>query len=269
MLVSSGILGRELAAERTSRPKRSIAILDVGFGCGDQTWELARALEAPTWNEYRYVGLTLNPAQLEVAQQRQEREIASANRRGVQLWPGSFRLFQADAGQPDSWKRPVKTMVEALGDEKFTDKWFMALDCMYHFSPSRAPLLHYTSQKLGANLMAFDLLMNDKASKLGSLIARLIGMMGGSPYSAFLTELQYKELLVASGYDRESILIRDVSYDVFPGLVAFLDKQKRDLGPYGITLGKYNVAKRIFRWFGNSGTIRASIVVAKMKQKTS
>lgn len=267
--MASGVLGRDVQTERQTRPNRSIAILDVGFGCGDQTWELAKALEAPTWKDYRYVGLTLDAVQHEIAQQRQEREIASANRVGIKLWPGSFRLFRADAAKPESWERPVRDVVGALGSSEFTDKWFIALDCLYHFSPSRAPIFRYSAQTFGADLMAFDLLLNDKVTWFGALTLKTLSLFSGSPSGALITEQRYIAQLVASGYDKESIKINDITYDVLPGLVAYLDRQQRALAPYGISLGKYKVARRLFKWFSDSGTVRAAIIVAKLKVKNS
>lgn len=267
MLKTSGILGRDLPTERTTRPKRSIAILDAEFGCGDQTWQIARALEAPTWNEYRYVGLTRDPAQLDFAQEWQQREINAANRHGVQLWPGSFRLFQADASRPESWGRPVKAMVDVLGDTKFTDKWVLALDCLYRLPSSREAFFRYAAHNMGANFMGFDLLLNEKATMFGTVTAKLLGWFIGIPPQSFITELQYVEQLVKGGYHKESIGIKDVTYDVFPGLVTFLGIQQRQLQPYGLSLGNFSLIKYVFGWFANSGSVRAAVVTAKLKEK--
>lgn len=265
--MTSGILGRDLPTERTNRPKRSIAILDADFGCGDQTWELARALEAPTWNEYRYVGLTRDPAQLEFAQQRQQREIHVANRHGVQLWPGSFRLFQADASRPESWGHPVKAMLDVLGDTKFTDKWLLALDCLYRLSSSREAIFRHAAHSMGANFMGFDLLINEKAAMFSTITTKLLGWCIGIPPRYFIAESRYFEQLVKAGYDKESTRIKDVTYDVFPGLVTFLGRQQTQLRPYGLALGDFSVMTFVFGWFANSSTVRAAIVTAKLKDK--
>jgi hypothetical protein len=86
----------------------------------------------------------------------------------------------------------------------------------------------------------------------------------GCPWQAFLTEEEYREQLVACGYERESIIIKDISEDVFPGLVAFLERQDKALAESGISLGAgFRLARRVFGWFATSKVIRAVIVVAK------
>lgn len=266
---SAGLLTGDAIAERELRPRRSIAILDVGFGCGDQTVELARALDAPSWQSFRYVGLTLNQAQLQVAYQRIEREIATANRRGIKLWPESFRLFGANAARPDAWDRPVRVLVDSIADETLHEKWLLALDCMYHFSPSRTPLLLYAARELKANFMAFDLVLNDKARFTAKLTARLMGRLTGCPWNAFQTEEQYTQELVDAGFDRDTVVMRDVTSEVFSGLVAHIERQQRSLRPYGIAMGSFAVARRIFNWLDNTGVVRAVIVVARIKSKSA
>lgn len=266
VLRTAGLITGDAVAEKELRPRKSIAILDVGIGCGDQTVEIARALDAPTWQDFRYVGLTLNESQLQVAYQRIEREIANANRRGIKLWPESFRLFGANAARPESWNRPIRSIVDSVADDAFKDRWLLALDCMYHFSPSRSPLLLYAARELKANFMAFDLVLNDKSYFTARMTARLLGMMTGCPFSAFLSEEQYFEQLVDAGYDRDSVVIQDITADVFSGLVAHIEKQQRSLKPYGISMGKLGMAKRVFNWFDTTGVVRAVIVVAKVQK---
>ncbi|ATY66480.1 hypothetical protein A9K55_000719 [Cordyceps militaris] len=269
VLRAADLLTGDAVAEKELRGRRSIAILDVGFGCGDQTVELARALDAPAWQRFRYVGLTLNPAQLQVAQQRVEREVASARRRGVALWPESFRLLGADAARPESWARPVRTLVDGVADAALQERWLLALDCLYHFAPSRTPLLLYAARELRADLMAFDLVLNDKAFLSARVAARVVGRLAGCPLGAFLTEDAYTELLVDAGYERATVQIRDVTSAVFGGLVAHMEKQQRSLKPYGVSMGSMGVAKRIFDWIDRTGIIRAVIVVARVKRKTA
>ncbi|KAM3557917.1 hypothetical protein MY1884_004258 [Beauveria asiatica] len=270
VLCSADLLTGDGVAEKELRRRRSIAILDVGFGCGDQTVEIARALDAPAWQTFRYVGLTLNEAQLQVAYRRVEREVASANRHGVRLGPESIRLFGADAARPESWARPVRALVDGIADEAFQgSRWLLALDCMYHFAPSRTPLLLYAARELKADFMAFDLLLNERALLSARMAAKLAGRMAGCPLGAFMTEDQYVEQLVDAGYDRNAVQIRDVTSDVFGGLVAHIERQQRLLKPYGISMGSMGVAKKMFNWIDNTGILRAVIVVARVKSKAA
>ncbi|OAA59509.1 hypothetical protein ISF_06444 [Cordyceps fumosorosea ARSEF 2679] len=261
------------AATRERRARRGIAILDVGFGCGDQTVELVRAIGAPLWRSFRYVGLTLNRAQLQVAYGRVEREVAAiaSHRGGAAPWlgPDSLRLLGADAARPESWPRPARALVDGIGAEQEGERWLLALDCMYHFAPSRAPLLRYAARELRADLMAFDLLLNDRAPLAARLVVRAAGRLAGCPLGAFMTQEEYVRRLVEAGYDGEAVRIRDVTSDVFGGLVAFMEMQQRALRPYGIAMGSLGVAKRIFDWIDTTGVLRAVIVVARVKRKTA
>ncbi|CAM1507797.1 Fc.00g046450.m01.CDS01 [Cosmosporella sp. VM-42] len=248
-------------------PPGSLAILDLGFGCGDQTWELARLARSAGWSNFQYVGLTLDEVQVQAAYRKVHREVAVAGVGEIKL--ESFDLFCANAAKPETWSPRISRSVDSIADDKFTARWLLALDCIYHFSPSRKPILQYASSKLGAHFMAFDLILNESASKRDTWIARAIGVFMGCPVRSFLTESKYRDQLVECGYDRSSIMIRDITEDVFPGLVKFLDYQDRALGEYGISLGGFKLAQRLFDWFARSKVVKASIVIAHTKGKVN
>ncbi|KFH42345.1 hypothetical protein ACRE_069250 [Hapsidospora chrysogenum ATCC 11550] len=260
ILSLAGLLGVEPTAD-DGTSSRSLAVLDVGFGCGDQTLELVRLTQPRGWSDFRYVGLTMNQDQVYSASRRIYSELAAS----YHLPAESFTLLCANAAVPRAWKPRVSQAVESLAKGGFTDRWFLALDCLYHFSPSRKPILEYAARILGANFMAFDLILNESASLRDTLTMRAVGMMMGCPMKTFLTEEQYREQLVECGYDAESIVIRDITEHVFPGVVKFLDDQERALSQYGISLGGYKLAGRLFDWFGRSKVVKASIVVARNK----
>ncbi|KAF4978611.1 hypothetical protein FZEAL_5014 [Fusarium zealandicum] len=261
----SGILD-EISSETGSR--RSLAILDLGFGCGDQTWELARLSQSHSFDNFRYVGLTLNNAQVQTARQKIYREIASAGADAGGIAAESFSLFCANAAKPETWSPQVADAVYSLADENFTERWLLALDCLYHFSPSRKPVFEHAARELDAQFMAFDLLINESASSMDILKARLIGKMMGCPLGAFLTEKEYRDQLVECGYDRKLITIKEITDHVFSGLVKFLNRQDQLLGEYGVSLGGYKLAGRLFDWFDRSRVVRAVVVVARTKSKT-
>ncbi|KAG9251828.1 uncharacterized protein F5Z01DRAFT_662240 [Emericellopsis atlantica] len=255
------LLQADLISPRAS-PQRSIAILDVGFGCGDQTWALVKSIDPSTnYTDFRYIGLTLDEAQTETASRYIYSSVASSKAPCPDAT--AFKLFCADASVPKKWAGPVHREVEAL--KAFGEKWFLALDCIYYFSPSRRPIMDFSANRLGAGFMAFDLLMNPEASRKTALIARLIGVMMGCPFRTFLTQVEYERQLVDCGYPKEQIEIRDITEHVFPGIVRFLDAQDRALSQYGISLGGYKLAGRLFDWFGRSGALKAVIVVARAK----
>lgn len=263
LLKTAGLLEDDTPSDES--PPRSLGVLDLGFGCGEQTWEIARLVESRPWDRFQYVGLTLNQAQVQSASRKIYQEIPGASR----LTVDSFALFCADAARPETWKPRTKTAVESLADPRFTERWLLALDCLYHFKPSRKPVFEYAAKTLDANVMAFDLILNDRASVWDTWKLRAISVMMGCPLYTFLTEEEYRDQLAECGYDRRCTVIRDISEHVFPGVVGFLNSQERALGQYGISLGGYKLAGRIFQWFGESKVVKASVVVARTKGKSS
>ncbi|KAH7147772.1 hypothetical protein DER46DRAFT_515236 [Fusarium sp. MPI-SDFR-AT-0072] len=260
-----GAAGLSGDAPGKASPRGSLAILDLGFGCGDQTWQLARTATEQGWRDFRYVGLTLNDAQVQTSRRRIYRELSEA---GTAFDAEAFSLFRADAAKPQTWSPQIKEAVYSLADEKYTERWLLALDCIYHFSPSRKPVLSHAAKELDANYMAFDLLLNEKASTKDIWRARLIGKMMGCPLRTFLSETEYRDQLAECGYDRNEITIKEITDDVFSGLVKFLDRQDKLLAEYGITMGGFKLAGRLFNWFDKSRVVRAVVVVARTKSKT-
>ncbi|CRK47549.1 hypothetical protein BN1723_007606 [Verticillium longisporum] len=272
---SSGLASKQLLSAAgllipkspTVARRGALAVLDLGFGCGDQTWHLARLTASGPWSDFRYVGLTLNEAQVQTASRKICREVASATNSSVSadldIRADAFKLFRADAARPDTWPAPVADAVRALADERFTDRWLVALDCLYHFSPSRRPVFAFAARELAAHVAAFDLLLSEGASWRERLVLRAVGVFMGCPVGTFLVEDEYRDQLVECGYDREGIEIRDITQHVFSGLVGFLDGQERALGEYGISLGGFKLAGRLFDWFARSGVVRAVVVIAR------
>lgn len=258
----SGIL--EPVSGEDPPSQRSLGVVDLGFGCGDQTWELARLARAAGWHDLHYVGLTLNDAQVRAASRKIHRSLAE----GSEWKADAFRLFRADAARPETWSNRAREAVEGLAAEPLTERWVMALDCLYHFNPSRKPIFDYASRKLDAHFMAFDLVLDESASTRDRLALRAVGIMMGCPVGTFLTCEEYREQLVECGYDRNRIAIRDISEHVFPGVVKFIEDQERALSEYGISLGGFKLAGRLFAWFGRSKVARAVIVVARAKDKS-
>lgn len=238
-----------------------LAVLDLGFGCGDQTFELIRLTQPGSgWNNFRYVGLTLNQAQLDTASRKVAHEVSKSS----SLSSDSFKLFCADAAQPKSWNRQAAAAVQSLADPSITERWLLALDCLYHFRPSRKPVFEHAAKQLGANAMAFDLILNERASRREVWLARLICLIMRCPLKAFKTEIEYRNDLVDVGYDVDQIIIHDISKHVFAPVSAFLETQERALSLYGVSMGGYKLAGRLFSWFGRSQVVKAVIVVARV-----
>ncbi|CRK47545.1 hypothetical protein BN1723_007602 [Verticillium longisporum] len=274
LLSAAGLL---IPKSPTVARRGALAVLDLGFGCGDQTWHLARLTASGPWSDFRYVGLTLNEAQVQTASRKICRAVASATNTSasasasadLDIRADTFKLFRADAARPATWPAPVADAVRALADERFTDRWLVALDCLYHFSPSRRPVFAYAARELGARVAAFDLLLSEGASWRERLVLRAVGVFMGCPVGTFLVEDAYRDQLVECGYDRDGIEIRDITDHVFSGLVRFLDGQERALGEYGVSLGGFKLAGRLFDWFARSGVVRAVVVIARTVDKSA
>ncbi|KAK6444590.1 hypothetical protein ACSS6W_007459 [Trichoderma asperelloides] len=244
----------------------AVAVLDVGFGCGDQTVALAELIQAPSRPQFRYVGLTLNEVQQQAAQQRLDASLLAMDKSAAENL--SFKLFQADAAKPQSWNTAIRTAVNSLSDTAFSERWLLGLDCLYHFSPSRKPIFKHASQHMDANVMAFDLVLSDDASAWQTLAVRLLGFVLLCPWQTFLTEKQYREQLVECGYDGGHIEIKDVSDNVFAGLAGFLQRQDAALSPYGISLTGYTAVGKVYDWLDRTRVLKAAIVVGRKKSKS-
>ncbi len=88
-----------------------------------------------SWDRFQYVGLTLNQAQVQSASRKIYQEVSNASR----LTADSFALFCADAARPETWKPRTRAAVEALADAQFSERWLLALDCLYHFKRESHP----------------------------------------------------------------------------------------------------------------------------------
>lgn len=249
-------------------------MLDVGFGCGDQIIALTQLIQAHRRPHFRYVGLTLNGTQLEEANRRLSNAIhtfPSHNNNTaptISLPQDAFSLYRADAAKPESWPKPIHSAIDNLADATtYQERWFLGLDTLYHFSPSRKPIFTLAAQTLDANVMAFDLILNDDASLLQTAAVRLLGFALSCPLRTFLTGAQYRAQMVECGYDEEQIEIRDISDCVFAGLAGFLKKQDAALSPYGIYMGGYKLVGRVYEWFDRTRVVKAAIVVGRTKNR--
>ncbi|KAE8371558.1 hypothetical protein BDV26DRAFT_286688 [Aspergillus bertholletiae] len=223
-----------------------------------------------------YVGVTIEQSQADFAQ---ERLLLSTDGAG-DAWTADVKIFAADAADPSSWGSGLQQA--ALGNSADTDskseaigvdmgsvkmqRWLLALDTMYHYKPSREPLLKYASRDMRASVMAFDLLISGSASLWEKLILWLMCLVSGMPYSNFLTEEGYVDMLVRAGYERDMIEMRDISEHVFSGIANYIRKQDRELKRYGMTVGKFKGAAKAFNWWARTGVIRGFVVVARTQE---
>jgi hypothetical protein len=280
VLKTAGFSRKRESSEHAQKiTRKTKAIIDLGFGCGDQTvylmapaphqdsdklwWDLQS--HVPILDSY--TGMTLDAKQFQYAQKRVDHLRAYGAPLEPETWPGKWskginntKIYRADAGNPDAWSEELKTRVKSE-IKQVDEPWVLALDTLYHFSPSRWPVVNYTSHLLQASFMAFDLCLADSVSYPNLLALRILTRFMGAPWANFVTKEQYREKLVEAGY--RDIVIRDVSKQVFGPLASFLEGQGRRLEGIGLRLGPFHVAKWLFGWWGRTGIVRGVIVVAK------
>ncbi|RPA92286.1 hypothetical protein L873DRAFT_1710630 [Choiromyces venosus 120613-1] len=237
LLERSGLLASDSGGEK-------VHVIDLGIGCGDQTLAILRALP-----EVRYTGITNNPMQLVFLEDRMSK-VGAGDKARAQLCLG-------DGADPDTWNVEV---VDGL------ETWILALDCLYHFRPDREKTLRH-AVKLGS-LVAFDLLLDEKAKwwEKGVLWVVAIGM--GVPYGNFLTPKQYTDMLVAAGYMPGEIEIEDISSDVFGGLTAYIRRRSQEAEHWGVGgWRKWKVAGWVFGLWDRWGMVRGCVVVARRAKR--
>ncbi|ORY14681.1 hypothetical protein BCR34DRAFT_612655 [Clohesyomyces aquaticus] len=293
---------------RILTPTRTL--IDLGFGCGDQTlylmdesvgttllsspsdlinWSLpARSPRTSSVNPKRgvlnsstneigssttpnyiplfdsYIGITNNDVQCSYARERVEaREDMNQHLRETFDGRRRTRLFCADAAAPEKWSEELRSSV-LINGKWAKETWVLALDCMYHFRPTRWEVLSYAARVLHAGFLAFDLCLAEPkhVSLAQRWMLRFLTKMMGAPWGNFVTVEEYKKKLRDAGYT--DIVIRDVSDSVFESLAQFLGEQDRGLQRIGLGLGKLAVAGKLFGWWGRSGIVRGVIVVARL-----
>lgn len=243
-----------------------IRLLDIGFGCGDQTLLLLghgeRKQDLP--NVVKYVGITKAEKQYLWACE----SILDSKQKDVV----PVKLFCEDAGNPEQWSSGLSdAVVELLQNEsesKQPEMWLLGLDSMLHLRPSRTPLLRFACNNLHASYMAFDLMRadgNETPSLFQRFLLRFICTATSTPHKNLMTATQYREMLISAGYAPEDIEIRDISKYVFQPLAQFMERKDDQLRTFGQGLGPLRIAKWVFGWWGRSGVIRGCIITARNK----
>ncbi|OKL57793.1 hypothetical protein UA08_07020 [Talaromyces atroroseus] len=308
VLIMAGLLGQHESSAVTPTSLSSfIKIIDVGFGCGDQSLYLTRKLHrtmkpsentvalssidpsndgdgAPSLTSDHkihplfdsYVGINITPSQVEIAQRRllasgDESTLPSPSTQKVEV-------FLADAGNPASWDTKLKEAVYSeftQNTEQNTQPamemqtWLLALDTLYHFKPSRMPLFECAYKDMQASIMAFDLLMSDNASLWDRFRLRLMCLFTGIPYSNFMTKKEYKAMLTLAGYEHSMIEMQDISEHVFSGIANYIRTKEAELGVYGMTLGKFKAAGNAFGWWATTGVVKGLEYVQEPSEENS
>ncbi|KAJ5787305.1 hypothetical protein N7457_002295 [Penicillium paradoxum] len=213
-----------------------------------------------------YIGITLEPAQAALA----SRRLHKTQRESDNSIPAE--IFCADAANPGCWTGELKQAVTTFEAPSTIQKqtqdistWLLALDTLYHFRPSRLPLLNYAYHTLNASFMGFDLIISNRITWWEKILLRVVCWGTNSPFGNFISETEYVYMLVAAGYDPTLIEIRDITQHVFGGLADFIDRRVEEARPFGIKMGKFRVAKTAFAWWATGRIVRGIVVVARKK----
>lgn len=241
-------------------------LVDVGIGCGDQSLYLTSRLSkrlSPKTQERKplfdsYAGVTIAQSQADFARAR----LLKSSSPSTTTTPKA-QIFAANAADPTSWDPELTKATTMTKKSDPTQTWLLALDTLYHFTPSRKPLLEHAYQELQASFMAFDLLLSDTPSFWDKLRMRAICLVAGMPFSNLLTKKGYEDMLVEVGYELGMIEMRDVSEDVFGGIAGYIREKDAELGRFGIGVGKFKGPAKVFDWWARSGVIRGFVVVAR------
>ncbi|KAH7383384.1 hypothetical protein BKA66DRAFT_381431, partial [Pyrenochaeta sp. MPI-SDFR-AT-0127] len=280
VLAQAGFSSVVERAEVEKGARRVKCLIDLGFGCGDQTMYLmstkpVRPSDEIWWDAQEhcvrfdyYVGITNDPVQARYASKRVEK----LKNRGNMIDPyhqydhkdgrTDIALFCADAAKPTSWDDRLQATIQNARD-KSQERWVLALDTAYHFAHSRWPLINHTCLHIGASFMAFDLCLSHTATVTQKFVLRLLTALMGAPWANFITPQEYQKKLIQAGYRKDMITIKDISEHVFIPLTQYLDNQDERLRLLGLGIGKFRLAKAMFNWWGRTGVVRGVIVTAR------
>jgi hypothetical protein len=277
VLAEAGLSSEIEGAETANGTRRKKMLIDLGIGCGDQTIYLTskepvRPCDKVWWDVREhcvrfdhYIGITNDFVQARYALERVEEQRTSGKMddHGEKEKAGSsVSIFCADAARPSKWNEEIQASIKSACTD-CPERWVLALDTAYHFSPSRWLMVEHAHANLHASFMAFDLCLSPTATFVQKFVLRILTLLMGAPFTNFVTPEDYRSRLVAIGYPNDTVEVVDISERVFAPLAQFLDDQDRRLKTLGLGIGRFGVAKSLFKWWGRTGVVRGVIIVAK------
>ncbi|EER39290.1 conserved hypothetical protein [Histoplasma capsulatum H143] len=257
--------------KRTSRNGVKRVILDVGFGCGEQTLYLMRKKAtvhvAPGGGDADQAGFITsdgddNKKSCGAQNKTNDNGKTTESTPLFQHYVGitiekmqcAFALSRVEkAARNCNSSRSISTAFgkgryakegREVGVKRAEERYVLGLDTLYHFSPSRKELFEYSHFTLQATILAFDLFLPPKPPSSPPLdkVKRSLNMFAlrclapalSAPFSNFVTMAEYKQLLEKAGYAPEDITIEDITDDVFPGLANFFEKIIYEMSALGL-----------------------------------
>ncbi|SCZ94622.1 BZ3500_MvSof-1268-A1-R1_Chr12-3g04003 [Microbotryum saponariae] len=200
-------------------------VFEAGMGSGDSTLVWERSFDG-----LEYTGVTLEEAQYKRACQRTA-ELKKA------------RVVHGDA-------------VKVLRDcEEGAFDVVVAVDCAYHFR-SRDDFLRSSYQALSPHgyLCMTDLLLTSRILVMRDrFLLRLLCKAASLPFSNLQTPSRYRANLLHQGY--KEIELIDISDDVWPGWLNFMDRHDQSLGfgLHGSTWSGLKIYAKFVKWYSGGG----------------
>ncbi|KAJ3042105.1 hypothetical protein HDV00_008187 [Rhizophlyctis rosea] len=191
------------------------SVIDFGYGCGDQILYWLQH-----YNPKTITGVTNEPIQATVANARIQRAGLS----------NAANLFIGDAVNLASWK-PINN--EHVIPQNGTFDVVLSLDSCYHYRP-RTKFLSIASTLLKpqGRLSITDIILGPGATSSPTLLTQILFKAGllavGVPLENMVEEQTYRNHIEDAGF--KDVEIQDITDDVFPGLVAFIERHRRAVG---------------------------------------
>ncbi|KAK9382503.1 uncharacterized protein V2V93DRAFT_390183 [Kockiozyma suomiensis] len=244
--------------------KSSDTLLDIGIGCGDQALVYAPLVK-------KYIGVTSLAEHASLAHDKLEKK--------EMLDKAS--VYALDCSSPNERTWPTALLNSVVLDGSVNK--IIALDCLYHFSPSRENFLHFASASLEAayerlrnedqsgcqvSFVAEDMLLASRPLPIIKMLGlRIICSLSQSPLLNFKTADEYRSMLQDSGFGSSrgwTIEMQDISDRVFPGLADFLDERgsARDGIGRWLRFERFTYFGKVVRWWYEQHVIRAFIISA-------
>ena len=238
--------------------QKKFSMVEVGCGCAETAQVLLKeyADQCTQW-----VGLTISPVQVHIADTRLQE-----TQKSLPKTDSKYQIFTADAANPDSWSSVIQDSVRSSSSD--SEPWFVALDTLVGFQPSRKEVLSYACNELGASVALTDHLKKedkdmtslDRAKTWASF--RLLD----TPLDSILTRRQYVDLLVDCGFKRENISIVPYTEHVYTPYSQFIEQQGRrwqEMGGSKWDYMDFTLAGWVTGWWARSGMVEACMIVAR------
>ncbi|GAA5902081.1 uncharacterized protein JCM6883_001291 [Sporobolomyces salmoneus] len=224
-------------------------ICEVRYGSGDSTLLLAKEFSPKS-----YIGFTSFASQHDLASRRLKESDFDSSK---------FDLRQGDAANA-LCSLPASSVDVVL-----------AVDCAYHFSPRQSFLTSAASTLTNDGRLALtDLLLPSTSLTLfDSLALRIICLLAHLPFENLLNPKNYRSSLVRAGFDQATIEMQDISDQVWPGFLRFIERREKEMG---VVLGSswrgLKMYAKVVRWYSGAGggrkRLRFYLISAKKLAKT-